>query len=93
MRIDYFKVLDAIAQGMNFAELFRSKNSGRERLELALEKADDFIVIGEGLIGKDLIYEAKVRPLAEAYIAMGIKLSKALEEAKALRVTAPPPAA
>lgn len=91
MKLDFFKVLAAIQQGMAFAELFRSKKTGKERLALALDKADDFIVTAEGLVGKDLLKEEKVRVLAEEYIAIGIKLSKAVDEAKALRADRVPP--
>jgi len=85
MKLDVFKVLEAIRMGMEFAELFRAKKSKQERLDLALDKADDFIVTAEGLVGKDLLKEDKVRVLAEEYVAIGIKLSKAVEEVKALR--------
>lgn len=85
MKLDMFKVLGAIQQGMEFAELFKSKKTKTERLELALDKADDFVVTAEGLVGKDLIKEDSIRPLAEEYIAVGIKLAKAVDAVKALR--------
>lgn len=89
MTINAFKVLAAIQQGMEFAELFKGRKSKTERLALALEKADDFVVTAEGLVGKDLLNEEGIRPLAEAYIAVGIQLSNAVERAKALRARHP----
>lgn len=88
MGFNVFKALQAIQLGMEFAELWKSSKSKAERLDLALDKADDFIVTAEGLVGKDLLREEKVRTLAEQYISVGIQLQKAIEETKALRVKA-----
>lgn len=90
MKLNVFKILEAVTIGMQFAEQFKGTKTGKEKLELALDKADDFVVLAEGIVGKDLLKEPEIRPLVEDYIAAGVRLKNAVERTKALKASPMP---
>lgn len=86
MKFDVFKILQAINIGMSIAETFREKKSKIERLQHAKAVAAPLVSALEAALGKDLLHEEKIEPLVDEYVAIVIKLSKAVDEVKALRV-------
>jgi hypothetical protein len=94
MKFDIFKILNAINLGIDIAGKFKKHGgvapTGPEKLQIAKESAAPLINAMEGVIGKDLIKEERIAPLVDDYVAIVIKLSKAVAEVKALKADPTP---